>query len=103
MDLHPASVNARVNYFPFPWLVYSEKVKTTGIYIRDSTNIADYAVLMFGGSLTPNKRGDGVEMLGGYLQFSATKKIAQLVQVSCPILYLFLFYLLKIKKKKANS
>lgn len=80
VDLHPASVNARVNYFPFPWLVYSEKVKTTGIYIRDSTNIADYAVLMFGGSLTPNKRGDGVEMLGGYLQFSATKKIAQLVQ-----------------------
>eukprot|EP00250_Pteridium_aquilinum_P019840 c24596_g1_i1 orf=694-3741(-) len=80
VDLHPASVNARVNFFPHPWLVYSEKVKTTGIYIRDSTNIADYAVLMFGGSLTSNARGDGVEMLGGYLQFSATKKVAQLVQ-----------------------
>ena len=86
VDLHPASVNARVNAFPYSWLVYSEKVKTTGIYIRDATNISDYAVLMFGGQLTPNKRGDGVEMLDGYLQFSATKKVATLVQVSCLII-----------------
>ncbi|MCO5553157.1 hypothetical protein L7F22_006678 [Adiantum nelumboides] len=78
--LHPASVNARINHFPFPWLIYSEKVKTTDIFIRDSTNITDYAVLLFGGSLIPNKKGDGMEMLGGYLQFSATKKVAQLVQ-----------------------
>ncbi|KAI5062460.1 hypothetical protein GOP47_0022999 [Adiantum capillus-veneris] len=80
VSLHPASVNARVNYFPFPWLIYSEKVKTTDIYIRDSTNITDYAVLLFGGNLIPNKKGDGMEMLGGYLQFSATKKVAHLVQ-----------------------
>ena len=81
VDIHPASVNARVNVFPHSWLVYSEKVKTSGIYIRDTTNISDYAVLMFGGQLTPNKRGDSVEMLDGYLQFSATQKIATLVQV----------------------
>lgn len=80
VEHHPVSVNARVGRLPHPWLVYSEKVKTTGIYIRDSTNISDYALLMFGGSLIPNKSGDGVEMLGGYLQFSATQKIAQLVQ-----------------------
>ncbi|KAH7332235.1 hypothetical protein KP509_20G077000 [Ceratopteris richardii] len=80
VEPHPGSVNARVNYFPFPWLIYSDKVKTTGIYIRDSTNISDYAVLMFGGTLSSNKSGDGVEMLGGYLQFSATKKVAQLIQ-----------------------
>ncbi|MCO5583866.1 hypothetical protein L7F22_037781 [Adiantum nelumboides] len=71
---------ARINHFPFPWLIYSEKVKTIDIYIRDSTNITDYAVLLFGGSLIPDKKGDGMEMLGGYLQFSATKKVAQLVQ-----------------------
>lgn len=79
--LHPASVNSYLSSFPYPWLVYNEKVKTTSIYIIDSSNISDYAVLMFGGSLTPNKTEDGIEMLGGYLQFSATKRIAKLVQV----------------------
>eukprot|EP00249_Psilotum_nudum_P023285 c28819_g1_i1 orf=80-3292(+) len=79
VDPHPASVNARANSFPQPWLVYSDKVKTTGIFIRDSTNVSDYAMLMFGGSLEPSQR-DGVEMLGGYLHFSAAKKTTQLVQ-----------------------
>ncbi|GLT60778.1 hypothetical protein SLA2020_335290 [Shorea laevis] len=37
VDIHPASVNAGVHLFPLPYMVYSEKVKTTGIYIRDST------------------------------------------------------------------
>ncbi len=83
MEPHPSSVNARVNSFPQPWLVYSEKVKTTGIYVRDSTNLSDYALLMFGGSLTTSKSGQGVEMLDGYLQFQASKKTTQMVQV-CP-------------------
>jgi ATP-dependent RNA helicase DHX36 len=81
VEPHPSSVNARVNSFPQPWLVYSEKVKTTGIYVRDSTNLSDYALLMFGGSLTTSKSGQGVEMLDGYLQFQASKKTTQLVQV----------------------
>ncbi|KAL3693342.1 hypothetical protein R1sor_006993 [Riccia sorocarpa] len=80
IEPHPASVNARVNYFLQPWLVYSDKVKTTGIYIRQSTNLSDYALLMFGGSLSPCKDGNGVHMLDGYLQFSAPSKTIQLVQ-----------------------
>jgi hypothetical protein len=31
-----------------PWLVYQEKVKTTGVYIRDSTCVPAYAVLLLG-------------------------------------------------------
>lgn len=81
VEPHPSSVNARVNTFPQPWLVYGEKVKTTGIYVRDSTNVSDYALLMFGGNLVANKSGQGVEMLDGYLQFQASKKTMQLVQV----------------------
>lgn len=81
VDCHPSSVNARAQYFRQPWLVYGEKVKTTGIYIRDSTSISDYALLMFGGSLVPSRNGQCVEMLDGYLQFSAPPRIAQLVQV----------------------
>ncbi|KAF2321225.1 hypothetical protein GH714_035758 [Hevea brasiliensis] len=68
VDIHPASVNAGVHLFPLPYMVYSEKVKTSGIYIRDSTNISDYALLLFGGSLIPSNQGEGIDMLGDYTQ-----------------------------------
>uniref|UniRef100_A0A0D6R7W2 Uncharacterized protein n=1 Tax=Araucaria cunninghamii TaxID=56994 RepID=A0A0D6R7W2_ARACU len=80
VDLHPSSVNSFVASFPLPYLVYNEKVKTTSIYIRDSTNISDYALLMFGGNLTPSQNGREIEMLGGYLHFSASERTLQLVQ-----------------------
>ncbi|XP_020549589.1 DExH-box ATP-dependent RNA helicase DExH1 isoform X2 [Sesamum indicum] len=80
VDIHPASVNAGVHLFPLPYMVYSEKVKTSSIYIRDSTNISDYALLMFGGNLIPSKSGDGIEMLGGYLHFSASKTVLDLIR-----------------------
>lgn len=80
VDIHPASVNAGVHLLPLPYLVYSEKVKTTGIYIRDSTNTSDYALLMFGGSLAPSKSGSGIEMLDGYLHFAASDSVLELIR-----------------------
>ncbi|KAG9131678.1 hypothetical protein Leryth_009422 [Lithospermum erythrorhizon] len=80
VDIHPASVNATVFLFPFPFMVYSEKVKSSSIYVRDSTNISDYALLMFGGNLIPSQSGDGIEMLEGYLHFSASKNVLELVK-----------------------
>jgi hypothetical protein len=89
VDIHPSSVNAFVNQFPLPFLVYSEKVKTASIYVRDSTNISDYALLLFGGSLSPSKTGEGIEMLGGYLHFSASKRTIELIQVwPAPLQYI---------------
>jgi len=81
VDIHPASVNAGVHHFPLPYLVYSDKVKTSSIYVRDSTNISDYALLLFGGNLLPSKSGEGIEMLGGYLYFSASKSVLELIKV----------------------
>nr|XP_043610150.1 DExH-box ATP-dependent RNA helicase DExH1 isoform X2 [Erigeron canadensis] len=80
VDIHPSSVNAGVHLFPLPYMVYSEKVKTSSVYVRDSTNISDYALLMFGGNLIPSKNGDGIEMLDGYLQFSASKSVLGLIK-----------------------
>ncbi|CAA7390557.1 unnamed protein product [Spirodela intermedia] len=80
VDIHPSSVNAGVHTFPLPYMVYSEKVKTASIYLRDSTNISDYALLLFGGSLRPSRSGEGIEMLDGYLHFSASKSVLQLIQ-----------------------
>lgn len=91
VDIHPASVNAGVHLFPLPYMVYSEKVKTTSIYIRDSTNISEYALLLFGGNLIPSKTGEGIEMLGGYLHFSASKSVLELIRVMSLKIFLFLF------------
>lgn len=49
VDLHPASVNAKEKYFPSAWLVYNDKVKSSGIFVRASTMVSDYALLLFGG------------------------------------------------------
>ncbi|GAV63865.1 DEAD domain-containing protein/Helicase_C domain-containing protein/HA2 domain-containing protein/OB_NTP_bind domain-containing protein [Cephalotus follicularis] len=80
VDIHPSSVNAGIHHFPLPYLVYGEKVKTNGILVRDSTNISDYALLMFGGNLIPSKSGDGIEMLEGYIHFSAPKSVIDLIK-----------------------
>jgi hypothetical protein len=96
VDIHPSSVNAGIHQFPLPYLVYSEKVKTASIYVRDSTNISDYALLLFGGSLSESKTGEGIEMLGGYLHFSAPRRIIELIQVSLTSLQDNLF---ELKKK----
>ncbi|PON63124.1 ATP-dependent RNA helicase DHX [Parasponia andersonii] len=80
VDIHPASVNAGVHLFPLPYMVYSEKVKTTSIFIRDSTNISDYALLLFGGNLIPSQTGEGIEMLDGYLHFSASRSVLELIR-----------------------
>lgn len=85
VDIHPASVNAGIYLFPLPYMVYSEKVKTTSIYIKDSTNISDYALLLFGGNLVPSKSGEGIDMLGGYLHFSASKSVIELIRVMFPL------------------
>lgn len=78
--LHPSSVNANQNNFPLPYMVYSEMVKTNNINVYDSTNISEYALLLFGGNLIPSKTGEGIEMLGGYLHFSASKTVLELIR-----------------------
>lgn len=82
VDIHPSSVNAGTQLFPFPYMVYGQKVKSTDIFVRDSTNISDYALLLFGGALLQSKNSEGIEMLGGYLHFSAPRTVIQLIQVS---------------------
>ncbi|CAI5507371.1 unnamed protein product [Closterium sp. Naga37s-1] len=81
VKIHPSSVNAFCPSFSRPWLVYNEKVKTSDIFLRDSTMVSDFALLMFGGNFEPAPAGRmGFDMLGGYLHFSASAQTAQLVQ-----------------------
>ena len=78
VDLHPASVNAKEKYFPSAWLVYNDKVKSSGIFVRASTMVSDYALLLFGGKIETYGAAS-VSMLFDYVQFTAPRGIIALV------------------------
>ena len=67
--LYANSVNAREQQIPYPWLVFSEKVKVNTVYIRDSTGISDSILLLFGGALSHGRIDGQLKMLEGYLEF----------------------------------
>ncbi|KAH8972628.1 hypothetical protein BDL97_01G000200 [Sphagnum fallax] len=49
--IHPSSVNHLVTEFRHPFLVFHEKVETSKVYLRDTTVISPYALLLFGGAI----------------------------------------------------
>lgn len=47
--IHPGSVNFDVGKFDSGWLVYTEMVATAKLYVRESSLVPVYALLLFGG------------------------------------------------------
>ena len=47
--IHPGSVNFDVGRFDSGWLVYTELVATAKLYVRESSMVPVYALLLFGG------------------------------------------------------
>ncbi|XP_055695529.1 putative ATP-dependent RNA helicase DHX57 [Lutzomyia longipalpis] len=50
VTIHPSSVNSVVGHFNFPFLVFQEKVKTSRIFIRESTMVPLLPLVLFSGS-----------------------------------------------------
>ncbi|KAK6802454.1 hypothetical protein RDI58_000234 [Solanum bulbocastanum] len=67
--LYANSVNARYQTIPYPWLVFSEKVKVNTVFIRDSTGVSDSIVILFGSALDCGDMAGHLKMLGGYIEF----------------------------------
>lgn len=49
--LHPESVNFEEGNYDTRWLAFFSKVKTSRLFIRDSTMVSPYAILLFGGEI----------------------------------------------------
>lgn len=49
--IHPSSVSFGATKFPSRWLVYLEKVKTSAVYLRDTSPATPYSLLLFGGDV----------------------------------------------------
>lgn len=45
--LHPTSVNQGVTFYPSPYMVYQEKIKTSKVFIRECTIVPVLALVLF--------------------------------------------------------
>lgn len=81
VEPEPASLIARVDTLPLPWLLYTRTIQGT-LYLNDLTNIGDYTLLTFGGALTCHERENRAEMLNGFLRFSTSKRAIKIILVT---------------------
>lgn len=83
--LHPSSINYTVTHFASPYLVYQEKVKTSRVFIRDTSMVPLLPLVLFSGcGLTVELiRGDFVLALAdGWIRFLVEKhKVAELIKM----------------------
>lgn len=50
--IHPTSINSRTSEFRHSFMVFLDKVETSKVFLRDTTIISPYALLLFGGSIS---------------------------------------------------
>ncbi|KAF0690083.1 Aste57867_18477 [Aphanomyces stellatus] len=77
--LHPSSLNFTRGQFESPWLVYNELVQTSKIFVRESTMVAPYALLLFGGDLQVQHE-KGLILIDEWIKFQAVARIGVLVK-----------------------
>jgi len=78
IKLHPSSVNESVKDFEHPWLIYNEKVRTTNLFLRDCSNVPDYALVFFGGAVK-RESSSSLSMCRGFYTFSADPQVCELI------------------------
>lgn len=69
--------------FESNYLVYLECVRTTRVYVRDSSAVSPFALLLFGGPLHAEKAAphsdQRVVTVDGWIRFSLPKKSVELI------------------------
>uniref|UniRef100_F6HK50 RNA helicase n=1 Tax=Vitis vinifera TaxID=29760 RepID=F6HK50_VITVI len=77
VHIHPSSINGNLNAFQYPFLVFLEKVETNKVFLRDTTIISPYSILLFGGSINVQHQS-GMVNIDGWLKLAAPAQIAVL-------------------------
>mmetsp|Transcript_34742 Transcript_34742/g.64848 ORF Transcript_34742/g.64848 Transcript_34742/m.64848 type:complete len:1105 (-) Transcript_34742:639-3953(-) len=81
--LHPSSAlfaqGSRA--YAVPWLVFSRKVRTSKVFLRDVSMVSAYALLLFGGRGNLDIQHDrGKLVLDGWVHFNAPARVGLLVR-----------------------
>ncbi|GMH06760.1 hypothetical protein Nepgr_008600 [Nepenthes gracilis] len=77
VHIHRSSVNSGLKAFQYPFLVFHEKVEINKVFLRDSTIVSPYSLLLFGGSINIQHQL-GVVTIDGWLKLSAAAQTAVL-------------------------
>ncbi|XP_004703673.1 ATP-dependent RNA helicase DHX29 [Echinops telfairi] len=72
-QVHPSSVNRDLQ--TYGWLLYQEKVRYARVYLRETTLITPFPVLLFGGEIEVQHR-ERLLSVDGWIYFQAPVKIA---------------------------
>ncbi|GFR82175.1 ATP-dependent RNA helicase DHX36, partial [Elysia marginata] len=78
---HPKSVNFVQTFFESKWMVYYHKLKTSKVYVHDSTMVSPYPLLFFGGEIQIIQE-DGTELVSvdDWVKFRSDRSTAMLVK-----------------------
>ncbi|XP_005113474.2 ATP-dependent RNA helicase dhx29 [Aplysia californica] len=71
-QVHPSSVNKTLA-LTGSWLVYQEKVRMSRVFLRDTTVVSPYALLLFGGEITV-QHTQRLVSLDGWIKYRAVVK-----------------------------
>ncbi|CAM0904618.1 unnamed protein product [Alopecurus aequalis] len=77
VHIHPSSVNHSLKSVQYPFLVFLEKVETSKVFLRDTSVISPYSLLLFGGSMVIQHQA-GVVVIDGWLRLNAAAQTAVL-------------------------
>lgn len=82
--IHPSSVNSIISNYKSPFLIYQEKIKTSKIFIRESTMIPVLPLVLFSGSDLHIELHDGnfvILLEDGWILFqAASHEIAEMLK-----------------------
>lgn len=79
LQVHPSSVNYGAKRFGSRWLVYHERVQTTGVYVRDCSTVTPYQLLLFGGKIEV-RHAEGTLSLDRWATFKAPARVGVLLK-----------------------
>ncbi|OXB80154.1 UNVERIFIED_CONTAM: hypothetical protein H355_011612 [Colinus virginianus] len=72
-QVHPSSVNRDLQVYG--WLLYQEKVRYAKVYLKETTLISPFPILLFGGDIEVQHR-ERLLTVDGWIHFQAPVKIA---------------------------
>lgn len=81
VNIHPKSVNAKQSSFESPFIVYHQKMKTTSIFLYDTTMASPLPLIFFGGQLKFVKEdGFDIVKVDETIRFHCRKNIFELIE-----------------------
>lgn len=83
VELHPKSVNTGMQEFESPFLMYFQKMKSSSIFLYDTTLVSPFPLIFFGGELKYKvDQNIGIVDVDYVVELKIDKDIFELVQVS---------------------